>query len=701
MPLPIDKFFSFLKNHSEFTIVVGILFVLGMLIIPLPTEVLDAFIALNVTLSVILLMVVIYIISPLDLSSFPSILLLLALFRIGITISTTRLILLQADAGRIVETFGNFVVGGNLVVGMIVFLIITIINFIVITKGSERVAEVCARFSLDGLPGKQMSIDADLRAGIITADQAFKRRKVLELESRFHASMDGALKFVKGDSIASIIDIIVNLIGGVVVGVFIHSMPVGNALSTYSILTVGDGLIQQIPSLIVSVTAGLIVTRVSDEHEKKDAPNMGQSIVSQLLAIPKALFAASGVLVLLSFVPGMPKTIFSILFTILTIVASAIVWNKGRSQVSKQKEMAKELAPKVLGEEAGSDESVPVLDTWKLYPLLLNIAPNFKGSSSIEQIKSALSQVQNNIKMDLGVEIPQIFLRYDDNQPSDTYQILIQEVPSSKGKIYRKKILLLDIPENAGLYGISNFEENTAYFGEKIPGLWIASSYKNLCQEFNLPFLTLEEFLARHISFVIKQNISEFLGMQEVKNMLDRMTEFQDLIKELLRMLPLNKITEVLQRLIAEDISVRNFKVILDAILEWAQREKDIILITEYVRGALGRYIAYKFSNGKNILPCILISSDLEDTIRDAIRHTATGSYLAIDPNLSRKIIDNMKEIIEKYKTINIKPVVLVTLDVRRYVRTIVEKEMPFLHVLSFQELEGHAEFENLGIVEV
>ncbi|MES2615020.1 MAG: type III secretion system export apparatus subunit SctV [Bdellovibrionota bacterium] len=694
-----NSFLTFLKKNSEFTVVAGVLMVLAMLIIPLPTELIDTLIVINISLSVTLLMVVIYIIDPLKLSSFPSILLLLALFRIGITISTTRLILLHADAGKVVETFGNFVAGGNLVVGFIVFLIITIINFIVITKGSERVAEVCARFSLDGLPGKQMSVDADLRANIITGEQAMAKRKHLELESRFHASMDGALKFVKGDNIASIIDIIINLIGGVTVGVFMHGFPVGQALSTFSILTIGDGLVQIIPALIVSVTAGLIVTRISDQDEK-DPTNMGQAIVQQLLALPKALFGASAILALFAFVPGMPTEIFLAIFAILVTIASVISFIAKKEKKQKA-QGSTTTAPKMLGEEAGDDESLPVLETWKLYPLMLNVAPGFKGTEYLEKIKTSLSLVQKNIKMDLGVEVPQIFMRYDENQAADTYQILVQEVPAAKGKITRNRILLLENEENMQLYGITEFEASETNIGDKVRGVWIEQSNIELCKEFNLVYLTVEEFLTKHLSFVIKQHISEFLGMQEVKNMLDKMTEFQDLIKELLRMLPLNKITEILQRLIGEDISIRNFKVILDAALEWAQREKDIILITEYVRGALGRYIAHKFSNGKNILPCILISSDLEDTIRDAIRHTATGSYLAIDPNVSLKIIEYMKEILEKYKAIHIKPVVLVTLDIRRYLRTVVEKELPYLHVLSFQELEGHAEFENLGIVDI
>lgn len=686
-----------LTKNSEFAVVAGILMVLAMLVIPMPTPLIDAIIVVNISLSIVLLMVVIYILDPLNLSSFPSILLLLALLRIGITISTTRLILLNADAGHVVETFGNFVAGGNLVVGFIVFLIITIINFIVITKGSERVAEVCARFSLDGLPGKQMSVDADLRAGAITGEQASAKRKHLEKESRFHASMDGALKFVKGDNIASIIDIIINLVGGVVVGVFLHGFTMAQALSTFSILTIGDGLVQIIPALIVSVTAGLIVTRVTDDDEH-NPQNMGQAIVSQVLALPKALFGSSVILALFAFIPGMPTAIFGAIFLIIVGLATGILMYKKKYGTKDKKGSVNNTAPKMLDE---GSEDMPVLETWKLYPLMVHISPSFKASDYLEKVKTALTLVQRNIKLDLGVEIPQIFMRYDENQAKDSYQILIQEVPSAKGFVKRNALLLLELEENLSLYSIKKYVPNETNIGEKLLGFWVGQEHLEVCKEFDLTVLTVEEFLTRHLSFVIKQHISEFLGMQEVKNMLDRMGEFQDLIKELLRMLPLNKITEVLQRLISEDISIRNFKVILDAILEWAQREKDIILITEYVRGALGRYIAYKFSNGKNILPCILISTDLEDTIRDAIRHTSTGSYLAIDPAISVKIVQKFLEVIEKYKAIHIRPVALVTLDVRRYLRTIVEKELPYLHVLSFQELEGHAEFENLGMVDI
>ncbi|MFN7094778.1 MAG: FHIPEP family type III secretion protein, partial [Burkholderiales bacterium] len=315
--MPANNKFLALTQNKELSIVFLVLIVLCMLIIPLPTEVMDVLIMFNITVSIIVLMVVIYMDSPLKLTAFPSILLILAMLRIGITISTSRLILLDADAGKIVETFGNFVVSGSLVVGVVIFTMITIINFIVITKGSERVAEVAARFSLDAMPGKQMSIDSDLRSGTIDMEEANQRRKDLNLESKLYGAMDGAMKFVKGDAIASIIDILVNLVGGFIVGIVEHDMTLGKSISTYSILTIGDGLVQQIPTLLVSLTAGMMITKVSDESEQL---NLGESVLKQVFSNRKAIIASSIMLIIMALVPGMPSVTIGVFFVILLII---------------------------------------------------------------------------------------------------------------------------------------------------------------------------------------------------------------------------------------------------------------------------------------------------------------------------------------------------------------------------------------------
>lgn len=694
----LNGFFSFFQKNSEFLIVILVLFVISMMVIPLPHEFIDGLITVNLMLSVVVLMVVIYMTSPLHLTAFPTMLLILTMLRIGITVSTTRLILLEADAGQIVHTFGTFVAGGNLIVGIIVFTIITIVNFLVITKGSERVAEVAARFSLDAMPGKQMSIDSDLRAGTIDMKEATLRRKNLELESKLYGAMDGAMKFVKGDSIASIIAIIINLIGGISVGMFMHDMNMSDSMRVYSILTIGDGLVQQLPALLVSITAGMMITRVSDQSDT-DKPNIGQIILKQLGSYPKALFAASALLFLMAFIPGMPTAIligFAILLIGIGILLQRIA--KGNASGGASGELSQ---PKLLDQKGNDSEGLPQLETWKLYPLLLYISTSLRGTDYVKRINEALVSVQKNILTDLGVEVPQIYLSYDDSLPEDSYKIFVHEIPAAAGKIVRNNVLLLDKESTLPLLGITEFVKNEATFGEKLNGVWIPENKQNACKEFGLQTLSAGEFINKHLSYVIKKHVSTFIGMQEIKALLDKMTDYQDLIRELLRMLPLNKITDVLQRLISEDVSIRNFKAILDAMLEWAQREKDTVMITEYVRVALGRYISYKSTNGKNVLPCILLSHDIEDSIRDSIRHTATGSYLALDPSIAAAIVDSCREKLEQYKSMAIKPVILTQLDIRRYTRSIVEKELPFLHVLSFQETENHTEFDSLGVIEI
>lgn len=696
----LNQLFSFLQKNSEFLIVILVLFVISMMVIPLPHEFVDGLITVNIMLSVVVLMVVIYMTSPLHLTSFPTMLLILTMLRIGITVSTTRLILLEADAGQIVHTFGTFVAGGNLIVGIIVFTIITVVNFLVITKGSERVAEVAARFSLDAMPGKQMSIDSDLRANTIDMKEATLRRKNLELESKLYGAMDGAMKFVKGDSIASIIAIIVNLIGGISVGLFMHDMNMSESMRTYSILTIGDGLVQQLPALLVSITAGMMITRVSDQSDT-EKPNIGQIILKQLGGYPKALFAASALLFLMAFVPGMPSAIL-IGFALMLIAIGIVLQRIAKAADGAGGAGDKSSQPKLLDQKGGSDgDGIPQLETWKLYPLLLYISSSLRGTDYIKKINESLVSVQRSILTDLGVEVPQIYLSYDDTLAEDTYRIFVHEIPASTGKIMRNDVLLLEKENNLPLLGIEDYTQNETSFGEKLNGIWIPENKANTCKEFGLTTLTNGEFLNRHLSYTIKKHVSTFIGMQEIKALLDKMTDYQDLIRELLRMLPLNKITDVLQRLIAEDVSIRNFKAILDALLEWSQREKDTVLITEYVRVALGRYISYKFTNGKNVLPCILLSHDIEDSIRDAIRHTATGSYLALDPSISAAIVEHCREKLDQSQSMTVKPVILTQLDIRRYTRSIVEKELPFLHVLSFQETENHTEFDSMGVIEI
>ncbi|MCE2706729.1 MAG: type III secretion system export apparatus subunit SctV [Proteobacteria bacterium] len=691
------KVINLLAANKELVLVVMVLFVLLMMIVPLSTIVMDFIIAFNISITVLIMMVVIYMRSPLGLTSFPSILLVLALVRIGITVSTSRLILLDGDAGDIVSTFGEFVVGGNLIVGVIIFSTITIVNFIVITKGSERVAEVAARFSLDAMPGKQMSIDSDLRAGNITMEEATAKRKDLALESKLYGAMDGAMKFVKGDSIASIVDILINLVGGIIIGVVQKDMDFSSSLKMYSILTVGDGLVQQIPALMISLTAGMMITRVSDGEDE----SMGHNILGQVFRDYKAIFAAGGLVMIMAFIPGMPSAVFATLFGFLVFFGVILRRKKFGKGGDSGKNTIAESAVLEDGKTSDSMVETPqdVSKNMQLLPLIVYLAPSYKNSDSLAKIKEIIVKVQQHIITDLGVLMPQIVIRYNNSLSDGEYQLLVFEIPVATGRLNWNSLLLLDQKEqHLSVLDMKDSFVNKTSFGEKDLGIWINNSNLEACTKYNLRNLTCEQFLLLHLKYQLTKHVSDFLGIQEVKVILDKMQDYQDLIKELLRMLPLNKITELFQRLVAENISIRNFKVILDTMLEWSQHEKDTILLTEYVRKALGKYIAYKFTDGKYIFACVLLSPEIEDMVRDSIRYANNGSYLALDPTVSAHMVENIKQIVNNSEGIT-NLIVLTHLDIRRYVRSVIEKELPYLPVMSYQELEGHADFNSVGVV--
>lgn len=687
---------SIFASFQEFGLVVLIVAVLAMIIIPVPHTLMDVLIAINIGLTVIVMMVVLYMQTPLELSAFPTILLVLALFRIGITISSSRLILLDGDAGQIIAAFGDFVVGGNLVVGIIIFAIITLINFIVITKGSERVAEVTARFSLDAMPGKQMSIDSDLRAGNIDMDEAQRRRSVLGLESKLFGAMDGAMKFVKGDSIASIIDILINIVGGLVIGMLQKNMGFADALRTYSILTIGDGLVQQIPSLLISLTAGMMITRVNDDDNKE---NLGISIIKQMFSKAKVLYSAAIMFLLLSVVPGMPAPVFLSLFVVM--VTTAIVLQKKGLTVdgSNSGKGAERIVEKNKTSDSDDDDFV----SWKLHTLAVQIPPNLKGSPYVEVVRSGLIEARKAALTNLGIETPKVIIEYSAAIDSNTYKVNLFEVPIAAANFYPKHILVLDTGEYELTILQEEYEviENTVNFGIQQLGVWAPEAAKAVCAEYELNFITPEQFIKMHLSKVLRDCSPEFLGMLEIKAMLDKMTEYQELIKELLRMLPLNKIAEILQRLIEEDVSIRNFKLILDTLLEWGQKEREVVLLVEYVRIAMGRYLANKYFTYQNHITCFLIDEGIEEIIRDGIRFNEKGSYLSIDPEHQLSIVKQIQETYLVNQKLKITPVIVTQLDVRRYLRAMIKPDLPYVAVLSYQELEKYAVLDSIGVIDL
>lgn len=689
-----------LGQRKDIMLAILLLAVVFMMVLPLPTVILDLLIAINMTISVVLLMVSVYITSPLQFSVFPVLLLVTTLFRLALAVSTTRMILLQADAGQIVYTFGQFVVGGNLIVGIVIFLIITIVQFLVITKGSERVAEVSARFSLDAMPGKQMSIDGDMRAGVIDMDEARERRSQVEKESQMFGSMDGAMKFVKGDAIAGLVIILVNILGGIAIGVSQRGMSAADALNLYSILTVGDGMVSQVPALLIAITSGIIVTRVSSENSS----DLGSDIGEQIVAQPRAIFIGGVLLVLFGLIPGFPTITFFILAALMTAGGYWLI-RQNKQSGEKQPSDINILINQGAGAPAIKKKNSAPLKSDKLerqeefaltVPLLIDLDIKLKEQLEAVAFNEELMRVRRALYLDLGVPFPGIYLRFNDGMADGEYIFELQEVPVTRGILKAGKLLVQENEKQLDLLAIPYEKGEMLLTGKR--ALWVEEQYLERLIRSNLSVLTMSQVLTWHLSFVLKEYAADFIGIQETRYLLEKMESYySELVKEVQRLLPLYRITEVLQRLVSENISIRNMRTILEALIEWGQKEKDIVQLTEYIRGSLKRYICYKYASGNNFLPAYLFDQQLEEIVRDSIRQTNAGSYLALEPTVSEKLIENVRSTVGNIQKLANKPVVIVSMDIRRYVRKLLENEFSELPILSYQELTNKINIQPLG----
>ncbi|HLU14361.1 MAG TPA: type III secretion system export apparatus subunit SctV [Burkholderiaceae bacterium] len=681
---------TWLTSRNDIVLAVLIVSIIFMMILPLPTALIDVLIGTNMTLSAVLLMVAMYLPSPLAFSSFPSVLLITTLFRLGISIATTRLILLQADAGHIIETFGNFVVGGNLVVGLVVFLILTIVQFVVITKGAERVAEVAARFSLDAMPGKQMAIDADLRAGAIDMDEARTRRLLIEKESQLYGAMDGAMKFVKGDAIAGLIIVAVNLLGGILIGTMQRGMTAAESVQVYSILTIGDGLITQIPALFIAICAGIIVTRVQAGTEPS---NVGKDIGSQVLAQPKALLIAAAIAAGMGLIPGMPTLTFFVLGAVVSTVGYVLL------RASRKSKAGGPGAPDDTGDEADIEGASDAPQFAPTLPVIVDIASNLRDAFDPDELKNEFARLRRGLYFELGVPFPEIQLRFNAALPDGAYQLLLFEVPVASGQLRAGHILVRDSTQN--LQALQVPFDTAPNFLPHIPTVWADETLRDTLEAASMSFMTPVQILVWHQGYVLKKHAADFLGIQETRYLMTSMeSEFPDLVKEVLRVMPVQKIAEIMQRLVAEDISVRNLRSVLGALTEWGQKEKDTVLLTEYVRVSLKGHISHKYSNAQGLLPAYLLAPAVEEAIRGAIRQTSAGSYLALEPELGKRLLDNIRNTVGQVSPVN-KPVLLTSMDIRRYVRKMVETDLYELPVLSYQELTADVNVQPLARIEL
>jgi type III secretion protein V len=685
---------KFLGRHSDVGLAALVALIVGMMIIPLPTFVLDLLISLNIAIGVTLLLIAIYVSDALKIATFPTLLLLTTLFRLALEVSATRLILLKADAGEVIHAFGNFVVAGNLVVGVVIFVILTIIQFIVISKGAERVAEVGARFTLDAMPGKQMSIDAELRAGHIDHDEARRRRALLARESQFFGAMDGAMKFVKGDAIAGIVVLLTNIVGGLVIGMLQRGMDAAGAARTYTVLTIGEGLVAQIPALIISTAAGILVTRVSSDKEEG---HLGQDIGRQILGQPKALAVAAALMGLLAVVPGLPTVPFLLLGAIFGFIAFRLMKSPEES-ILEENVSGKGVGATTTSKAAARTEPLPLMVPIVVElsgPLTQRLLPAGDGGRLLTELVPVLRE---QFFHETGIPLPSVRVRGQGaGLPAGGYQLRLNEVPLGRGEVLLGGGLALESAErlaDAGLRG------EPAKHPDGRDATWIAEADLSTARLRGVATLTADEVIAAHLLVLLRRHGYEFVGIQETQTLLESLERSHPaLVREVVpKLVSLVLLTDILRRLAEEGISLRNLREILGALGEWAPIERDPVALTEQVRAALRRQITFKYTAANGSLGVYLLDPMIEEAVREGIQRTSTGSFLALEPALSRDILGAVAGTIP----VSIAGAVVVTgADIRRYVRRLLETEFPQLAVLSYQELAADAKLQPLGRVRV
>jgi flagellar biosynthesis protein FlhA len=672
---------------KDFVVLVGIIGIVLMMVVPVPIALLDFLLIINISIALLIILVGMNTTDPLQFSIFPSLLLITTLFRLALNVSTTRNILANAEAGNVVRTFGSFVAAGNIVVGFVVFLILVLVQFIVITKGSERVAEVAARFTLDAMPGKQMSIDADLNAGLINEQQARERRQKIEREADFYGAMDGASKFVKGDAIAGIIILIINLLGGLIIGMTMKGMPITEALQTFSILTIGDGLVSQIPALLISTAAGIIVTRASSEG------NLGQDITTQLTAQPKLLYIVAGTLVILGiFTPIHWFTTFPIA-GLLAFAANRMQKNLDRKAVHDEQMVEEQQI-----EEVRSPESV--ISLLQVDPIefefgygLIPLADSQQGGDLLDRI----ILIRRQCALELGIVVPVIRIRDNIQLRPNEYIIKI------KGNIVARGELLLNhyLAMSPGIDddSISGIETTEPAFG--LPAIWIDETTKERAELSGYTVVDPPSVVATHLTEIIKKHAHELLGRQETKALIENVREsYPALVDDLIPgVLAIGDTQKVLAKLLKEKISVRDLVTILETLADYGSYTKDPEILTEYVRQALSRQITQQFTSVGDSLKVITVGPSLEKKIADSVQQSDQGSYLALDPSSSQIIHHRISEQVSKLIQSGQQPVILTSPTIRMYLRQLLERTMQDIPVLSYSELEPSVEIQSMGVV--
>lgn len=673
------------KDKSDIVVAVSIVFVILIMILPLTPFFVDVLLTLSLSISLLVLFIAMYIKKPLDFSVFPSLLLLVTLFRLSLNIATTRLILLKGDsgteaAGKIIKAFGSFIIGGNYVVGAVVFLILVVINFVVITKGAGRIAEVAARFTLDAMPGKQMSIDADLNAGLIDEKEARRRREKIEREADFYGAMDGASKFVRGDAIAGIVIIFINIIGGLVIGVVQRGLSVEEALSIYTILTIGDGLVSQIPALITSTAAGIVVTRAASDSD------LGKDVISQLFTQPRAIFLASFIIFSLGFVPGIPLIPF-ILLSFLTFGAGYMM------RKAKEKELS--LLPKVSEEK--TKERQDLVEPLELLEIeigygLIPLVDNEQNGELLDKIKG----IRRQMAFELGIVVPPIKLRDNLQLKSGEYVILIKGVEVGRGELLLGHLLAMSHDEQKKI--IEGIPTREPVFN--LEAYWIPEKDKEKYVSQGFTVVDHSTIIATHLTEIVRTNAHEFLTRQETQKLIDTISQtHQKVIEELAQSnVNVGLIQKVLQNLLREQISIRDLVTILEAIADICPTTKDPEMITEYVRQRMARTILKPYLVD-GILNVLIFERSLEERLINSMKTTDQGTFIALDLNFTHKLIEKIGEESKRVMFQNIQPVILVHPSIRSRLRRFLERYIQGIAVISHNEIPPQIKIQSVGVI--
>ncbi|MBN1106940.1 MAG: flagellar biosynthesis protein FlhA [Deltaproteobacteria bacterium] len=679
--------FSFGAN-IDVGVSLGIVGILMVMIIPLPTTMLDILLAFNITLSILILLLTIYATRPLDFSVFPSLLLITTLFRLSLNIASTRLILLNGHggplaAGKIIKSFGSFVVGGSPTVGLVVFVILVVINFVVITKGSGRIAEVAARFTLDAMPGKQMSIDADLNAGLIDEDTARERRAQISKEAEFYGAMDGASKFVRGDAIAGILITLINIIGGLIIGVLQMGLDISTAVQNYTLLTIGDGLVSQIPALVISTGAGILVSRAASEG------NMGSELAHQFGVQPRAMKIASGVVALFALAPGMPAIPFLLLAGGIFFLSRGIAAEGIRKEKEKEvpvEEETRELTPEEV-------ETLLPLDLLELeigYGLIPIVDNKIQGNL-LDRIRSLRKQ----FALEMGLVMPSLHIRDNLELRPNQYGFCIKGNRVAKGELMMDHLLAID-PGDVKVK-IEGVQTSDPAFG--LPALWVTQEKKADAQFAGYTVVDPPSVVATHLSEVVRQHGHEFLGRQQVQRLLDNLSKSNPKVVEELTpgLLSLGSVQKILQNLVREQVSIRDLLTILETLADYAPMTKDTDILTEYVRQRLARSLTRAYVEEGRTLRVFIVNADVEEVIAGGINQTEYGSYLALEPQQARGIVDAIRDSLKKATQKMDQPVILCSTTVRRHLKKLCERFQVPITVFSHNEIPGGLEVESLG----